>query len=266
MKMMPLLADHVKVEAGFGSYSTLLIISLTVPLWCYFESHPAISLIGIIKSSNQVTRVPPLAKTLCEEIIEHEFDSIEKAKPTSKTLKWGQHAKALIQLYKFNKDEPYFELLPGISSTPTTPARLFLENVPYVCSHISPLQPSTNFLLALLKHRTNVALWINVQMKDKTFLKAVKTWQCTMFSVIQTLSQVLAKEMEILNWFLLHCFTNLETGKFVTHHLQKAPIMIWTKFHLANQFLAWDRRKIRTFEVVCHPQGREETNFHQPTK
>lgn len=51
IKMMPLLAEHVKIEAGFASCSTLLFVSLPIPLWCYLPDHPAISVAGIVKSS-----------------------------------------------------------------------------------------------------------------------------------------------------------------------------------------------------------------------
>jgi hypothetical protein len=50
IKMMPVLAEHVKVEAGFASCSTLLVLSLPIPLWCYLPDHPAVSVAGIIKS------------------------------------------------------------------------------------------------------------------------------------------------------------------------------------------------------------------------
>lgn len=139
MRMMPLSADHVKIEAGFSSFSTLLILSLTIPLWCYLQDHPAISLAGIIKTSNQVTTRPALAKTLCSETItQRDSDSIAISKPTPKTLKWGQHAEALIQFYKFSfvEKDAYFGLLPGIKSTATLPKRVYLENAMYFHSQI----------------------------------------------------------------------------------------------------------------------------------
>lgn len=52
IRMMPVLADQVIIEAGFASCSTLLIVSLPVALWCYLPNNPAISVIGIVKSTN----------------------------------------------------------------------------------------------------------------------------------------------------------------------------------------------------------------------
>jgi hypothetical protein len=138
MRMMPLLAEHVKVEASFSSFSTLLMVSLTIPLWCYLESHPAISVIGLIRSSNQLTKAPILAKTLCPETIQKNCDPITISKPTPRTLNWGEHAEALIQLYKikFSEDGPYFELSHDAKPTACIPRRVYLENVMYVYSHI----------------------------------------------------------------------------------------------------------------------------------
>ena len=52
IRMMPVLADKIKIEAGFASCSTLLIVSLPVALWCYLPDDPALSVIGIVKSTN----------------------------------------------------------------------------------------------------------------------------------------------------------------------------------------------------------------------
>jgi len=65
LRMMPILASNVKTEippnlvrpeAMFASFSTLLIISLPVALWCCMPSHPAIINMGLIKSSNFLLR------------------------------------------------------------------------------------------------------------------------------------------------------------------------------------------------------------------
>jgi hypothetical protein len=129
VKMMPLLADHVKVEAGFRSFSTLLVLSLTIPLWCYLEEHPAISLIGIIRSSNLVTVSPGPPETQCTEDVPHDTYPVANLKPTPSSLGWGKHAAALIQLYKwgFWEGKQYFELKLGIKATDTTPKEVYLE-------------------------------------------------------------------------------------------------------------------------------------------
>jgi hypothetical protein len=134
IRMMPLLAEHIKVEAGFGSFSTLLILSLTVPLWCYLQDHPAISMTGMIRTSNLVTQLSISPRQLCPDCVQSDSDPMPTTKPTPRTLKWGLHREALIQLYKFcfNKDEPYFELLPEIKSTASIPRRLYLDTPAYV--------------------------------------------------------------------------------------------------------------------------------------
>jgi hypothetical protein len=46
----PLLAKWVKVEAVFPSYSTLMILSIPMPIWDLLPDHPACSFIGYIIS------------------------------------------------------------------------------------------------------------------------------------------------------------------------------------------------------------------------
>lgn len=55
LRMMPVLAEHVKVEAGFASFSTLLVISVPVAIWCYIPDHIAIAVIGLITSTDLVS-------------------------------------------------------------------------------------------------------------------------------------------------------------------------------------------------------------------
>jgi hypothetical protein len=69
----PLLAKWVKVEAVFPSYSTLMILSIPMPIWDMLPDHPACSFIGYVTSpkiggpslSEEVppTEVPTLKKT-----------------------------------------------------------------------------------------------------------------------------------------------------------------------------------------------------------
>jgi hypothetical protein len=54
--MMPILTDHVKIEAGFESFSTLLVVSMPVAIWCYLGSHSAVGVFGLIKSTNIVDK------------------------------------------------------------------------------------------------------------------------------------------------------------------------------------------------------------------
>jgi len=61
--MMPALADEVKVEVGFASFSTLLVVSILIALWCYLPDDLAIAVVGLIKSSNLSTGEYAVSKT-----------------------------------------------------------------------------------------------------------------------------------------------------------------------------------------------------------
>jgi len=52
LRMIPAVAECVKVEAGWISLSTLIIVSIPMSIWKYIEGHPAIRLVGIIQSPN----------------------------------------------------------------------------------------------------------------------------------------------------------------------------------------------------------------------
>jgi hypothetical protein len=52
---MPTFAEEVKVEAGFNSFSTLLIVSIPLSLYDYLPPNPAIISLGPITSSNILT-------------------------------------------------------------------------------------------------------------------------------------------------------------------------------------------------------------------
>jgi len=59
LRMMPVNAEQVKVEAGFASFSTLLMVSLPVEIWCYLDPHPAITLAGFTRSPNLIKQLRP---------------------------------------------------------------------------------------------------------------------------------------------------------------------------------------------------------------
>ncbi|KAH7395495.1 hypothetical protein BKA64DRAFT_60605 [Cadophora sp. MPI-SDFR-AT-0126] len=129
LRMMPILVENVKVEAGFASFSTLLLVSLPVAMWCYLPSHPAISVAGIIKSPNLVPDVKLLAESVLASPVGQKSKQSE-AKPTPSTLGWGDDTKAFVRLYRFNvseEDEPYFELLPGIDASSRLPPQVYLD-------------------------------------------------------------------------------------------------------------------------------------------
>ncbi|RDW58140.1 hypothetical protein BP6252_13551 [Coleophoma cylindrospora] len=52
LRMIPVIADNVTVEAGWGSFSTLLIVSVPMLIWRYISGHPAVKMVGIIRSPN----------------------------------------------------------------------------------------------------------------------------------------------------------------------------------------------------------------------
>lgn len=52
LRLIPTAAEWVKVEAGWTSFSTLIIVSVPMSIWKYIEVHPAIRLVGIIQSQN----------------------------------------------------------------------------------------------------------------------------------------------------------------------------------------------------------------------
>ena len=60
LRMMPAVAEEVKVEAGFGSYSSILIVSIPMTVSLYLPEDPAIIRIGPITSSNIIGQAPKL--------------------------------------------------------------------------------------------------------------------------------------------------------------------------------------------------------------
>jgi hypothetical protein len=55
LSTLPVEAKSVRVEAGFASDSTLLIVSMPIALLGYLPYDPAITLIGTARSNNQVS-------------------------------------------------------------------------------------------------------------------------------------------------------------------------------------------------------------------
>jgi hypothetical protein len=52
LEKFPLLAKWVKVEAVFPSYSTLMILSIPMPIWDMLPDHPACSFVGYVTAPN----------------------------------------------------------------------------------------------------------------------------------------------------------------------------------------------------------------------
>ncbi|PVH77505.1 hypothetical protein DL98DRAFT_423739 [Cadophora sp. DSE1049] len=137
IRMMPVLAKNVKVEAGFASFSTLLLVSIPVAMWCYIPSNPAISVAGIIRSPNLVPDVTLIPESVSSSPVKSASKNSE-VNPTPSSLGWGDDTKAFLRLYKFNvseQDEPYFELLPEIDATSRLPSQVYLDTSRCVPPH-----------------------------------------------------------------------------------------------------------------------------------
>ncbi|KAL5315687.1 hypothetical protein ACEPPN_016557 [Leptodophora sp. 'Broadleaf-Isolate-01'] len=109
LRRVPVVAEEVKIEAGFDSFSSLLILSIPISLMAYLPSNSALISLGPITSSNNV-----LNRTLgefggsndsnrCTPKTENEKQSVFKAgfsSPTSqlssdeKTIPDWQHSRA----------------------------------------------------------------------------------------------------------------------------------------------------------------------------
>ncbi|KAF7883779.1 hypothetical protein EAF00_011091 [Botryotinia globosa] len=64
LRMMPVIAKSVTVEARFSSFSTLILVSMPTPIWVCFGKDPAFNLVGIIKKKPNIKVVssPSLSK------------------------------------------------------------------------------------------------------------------------------------------------------------------------------------------------------------
>ena len=77
LRMMPIVAEKVKVEAGFMSLSTLLFVSLPVEMWCYLAKDPAIMPVGLIRSHNLIAIQP------CQDTQKTDNEMQLKTEPSS---------------------------------------------------------------------------------------------------------------------------------------------------------------------------------------
>lgn len=60
LRDMPAIAEEVKTEAGFDSFSTLLIVSIPFALSAYIPSHAAVLSLGPILSGNKIVGWAPI--------------------------------------------------------------------------------------------------------------------------------------------------------------------------------------------------------------
>ncbi|KAM0125972.1 hypothetical protein ACHAO1_010337 [Botrytis cinerea] len=54
LRMMPVVANSITVEAGFSSFSTLILVSMPTPIWVCLGKNPAFNLVGIIKKKPDI--------------------------------------------------------------------------------------------------------------------------------------------------------------------------------------------------------------------
>jgi hypothetical protein len=57
LRSFPLVAEQVKIEAAFDSFSSLWVVSIPISLYAYLKHHPAVTCLGPITSSNNVIAV-----------------------------------------------------------------------------------------------------------------------------------------------------------------------------------------------------------------
>lgn len=57
LRMMPVVANSITVEAGFDSFSTLILVSMPTPIWVCLGKDPAFNLVGIIKKMPNINIV-----------------------------------------------------------------------------------------------------------------------------------------------------------------------------------------------------------------
>ncbi|KAF7876514.1 hypothetical protein EAF04_001604 [Stromatinia cepivora] len=80
LRMMPIVANSVTIEAGFGSFSTLVLVAIQTPMWVCLERHAAISLVGITREKLGINE-RSITNSLKRKSIENNSYSPLKAKP-----------------------------------------------------------------------------------------------------------------------------------------------------------------------------------------
>lgn len=86
LRQVPVSADAVRVEAGFASDSTLLMISLPASMMAYLPKNPAITLLGTTRSSNLVKARTIKHETGSQISFSNSLRNMDEAKARSKRL------------------------------------------------------------------------------------------------------------------------------------------------------------------------------------
>jgi hypothetical protein len=103
LREIPTIAEEVTIEAGFDSFSTLLVLSLPLSLSAYLPRNPAVISLGPIASGNRIFS-PEVAHHLCDISLK------QRVEPTPSGVS------KLDPLLPVSKSHP---LLPALSSPPS---------------------------------------------------------------------------------------------------------------------------------------------------
>jgi len=150
LENIPLLAKWAKIEAVFQSYSTLLVLSVPVPIWNMLPDHPACSFVGYVTSPNLVTQLPPSK--------EAELVGVTAADQDAKAATVDDE-KSSLEILSLHRTEPHFtlgfeDLSPQSYSSPPTPLPLMKPN--YTESRYTyPTPSSSGDLATYLGHGSN---------------------------------------------------------------------------------------------------------------
>jgi hypothetical protein len=95
LKKVPIKANLVRVEAGFASNSTLVMLSILPAILGYLPENPAMTLLGTIKSKNIIAAVPSKEKEIRRKkqpaVEKEEVDAKAKMKsPTASATSSGK--------------------------------------------------------------------------------------------------------------------------------------------------------------------------------
>ncbi|TGO12049.1 hypothetical protein BTUL_0095g00070 [Botrytis tulipae] len=77
LRMMPVIANSVTVEAGFGSFSTLILVSMPTPIWVFLGKDPAFNLVGIIKKQPNIKLVSSPSSSTLEVARSGDYQSLK---------------------------------------------------------------------------------------------------------------------------------------------------------------------------------------------
>jgi hypothetical protein len=184
IKMVPVLAHHVKVEAGFSSFSTLLILSLSVQLWCYLPHHPAISVIGMINSPNLLQGPAATSSVTCPESpgVVSNLHATKIGSSTTENVMRNDKTKALIGngFCGVLEDQPVTDLPSRIDEAPPVPGLGHSEDLKVQPEERSAfLETSQEAFLEQKKGKDAIAN-VEFQVKDE-----VDTSQALAFRLVE---------------------------------------------------------------------------------